>query len=378
MGDRKKHNKDKTSSRIPLEPEIVVEEKEGTETDKPQDSRKEEIACSNEQISSIQKAIENGFTSMASSMGSIIQQAFSTWEENMLRDDELESEDGEHDSPPEGRENDGVTLDSLIGEKSSQAQNNEKSSNEVSKANALESIKQDLNVEEIGEAIDEEFATVITNLLTKGMQDERLQERMNKMARPSNCEALTKVKINQLVWDNLSSNIRSQDLRMQKVQTSLIRGLTGVVRATDKILSCLNDIPVVGKDVTQLLSDSVVLLANANNELNMRRKELIKPDLHHDYKHLCSSSIQSTSWLFGDELPKQVKDLTEVNRVGRKVTHSQASKSTGFGYKSRSSGSNYNRSRNSRGFLGSRGGSNRGNRWRRGSNYKGQSQQTQS
>lgn len=165
---------------------------------------------------------------------------------------------------------------------------------------------------------------------------------------------------------------------MQKVQTSLIKGLTGVVRATDKILSRLNDIPG-GKDVTQLLSDSVVLLANANNELNMRRKELIKPDLHHDYKYLCSSSIQSTSWLFGDELPKQVKDLTEVNRVGRKVTQSgQASnKSTGFGYKSRSSGSYYNRSRNSRPFLGSRTGSNRGNRWKRGSG-RSQNQRTQS
>ena len=65
----------------------------------------------------------------------------------------------------------------------------------------------------------------------------------------------------------------------------------------------------------------------------MRRKEMIKPDLHDDYKHLCSSSIEPTSFLFGDELPKQVKDLTEVNRVGKKVTHSRSSKVNAFGYK---------------------------------------------
>ena len=62
------------------------------------------------------------------------------------------------------------------------------------------------------------------------------------------------------------------------------------------------------------------LLAHANAELNTRRKALIKPDLHSDYKHLCSASIPVTAELFADDLSKQVKDISEVNRVGRKVT----------------------------------------------------------
>ena len=124
---------------------------------------------------------------------------------------------------------------------------NQKFSNEVSKVSALDSINQDLILEGTGEAIDDEFATVVTNLLTKGMQNERLQNLLDKMARAKNCEALTKIKVNQIVWNNLSSNIRSRDLCMQ-------------------ILSCLSDIPG-GKDVIRLLSDSVLLLANTNNEL---------------------------------------------------------------------------------------------------------------
>lgn len=164
----------------------------------------------------------------------------------MLRDDESQNDEDEDESPSKGRENE-VTIELLIREKSSS--NNEKSSNELnlSKASALDSIKQDLKLEETGEAIDDEFATVVANLLTKGMQDERPQDRLNEMARPENCEAL--IKVNQLVWDNLSSKIISQDPRIQRVQTSLIKGLTCVVRATDKILTCLNDI-CVGKDVT--------------------------------------------------------------------------------------------------------------------------------
>ena len=128
----------------------------------------------------------------------------------------------------------------------------------------LACIKQDLQADEVGDPIDTELSAIITSLLTKGMAEDKLQEKMTKIARPQNCEALTKVKVNQLIWDNLSANVRSQDLRMQKVQTSLIKGITGVVIATNKILSRLDSIPE-GRDLTQGLSDGIAMLANASS-----------------------------------------------------------------------------------------------------------------
>ena len=56
-----------------------------------------------------------------------------------------------------------------------------------------------------------------------------------------------------------------------------------------------------GKVLAQEAIDSLSLLAHANTELNNRRKELIKPDLHTDYKHLCSASTTVTAELFGDD-----------------------------------------------------------------------------
>ena len=46
--------------------------------------------------------------------------------------------------------------------------------------------------------------------------------------------------------------------------------------------------------------DSLSLFAPANTELSTRRKELITPDLHSDYKHLCSVCIPVTAKLFGE------------------------------------------------------------------------------
>ena len=87
---------------------------------------------------------------------------------------------------------------------------------------------------------------------------------------------------------------------------------------------CLDHIPLIpnGNDLLKSATDALALFANANRELNQRRRELKKPDLHDEYKHLCSSSPAITDQLFGDDLPKQGKEMTEINCVGKKLpTH---------------------------------------------------------
>ena len=61
--------------------------------------------------------------------------------------------------------------------------------------------------------------------------------------------------------------------------------------------------------------DGVLLLANANQELSYRRRELMRPQLNTNYRHLCSPSNPVTAELFGDDLPKAVKDITDTNRL---------------------------------------------------------------
>jgi hypothetical protein len=69
----------------------------------------------------------------------------------------------------------------------------------------------------------------------------------------------------------------------------------------------------------QKLMDAVVMLANANTEVNLRRREALKPELHPSYQHLCMPSNPITSQLFGDDLPKAVKDIAEPNKISSKL-----------------------------------------------------------
>ena len=190
------------------------------------------------------------------------------------------------------------------------------------KFEVLNSLKQELKKEETGPSINAELANVVNAMVKEGLSEEKLQEKLNKYHRPENCESLTKVRVNQSIWDHLTPAVRSQDVRLQKVQTSLFKGMCALTTMIDKFLDHIPSFPQ-GNDLLQQSTDALALFANASSELNQRRRELIKPDLHDEYKHLCSSSLAIPDQLFGDDLPKQVQELTEVNRVGKKVsTHS--------------------------------------------------------
>lgn len=52
--------------------------------------------------------------------------------------------------------------------------------------------------------------------------------------------------------------------------------------------------------------DGVLLFANANQELSFRRRELMRPQLNTNYRHLCGLSNPITAELSGDDLPKAV------------------------------------------------------------------------
>ena len=76
-------------------------------------------------------------------------------------------------------------------------------------------------------------------------------------------------------------------------------------------------------DTTELfnsLTTILGLLTSVNHALNMRRRELIMPDMHRNYQTLQSAKkVPLTTQLFGDDLEKTVDDITKANRVGKKM-----------------------------------------------------------
>ena len=53
---------------------------------------------------------------------------------------------------------------------------------------------------------------------------------------PENCTTFSETKVNQGVWNNLDESARSTDLKFQKVQKSLVKGIIIIVTEVNKLM----------------------------------------------------------------------------------------------------------------------------------------------
>ena len=183
----------------------------------------------------------------------------------------------------------------------------------------LNKLEKEFNVsEQDGAEIHGNLATIVQKLLKDKPEEDKLTEIKKRYLRPKNCEMLAETRVNLAIWNNLSERARTSDLKLQKVQKSLIKGSTAVVQVVNDLIS-KPDMPSKGQIVNQLMN-GVLLMAAANIELNLRRREALKPELHTSYRYLCAPSNPITTELFGDDLPKAVKDITDTNRITSKLS----------------------------------------------------------
>eukprot|EP00057_Strongylocentrotus_purpuratus_P015951 XP_011670425.1 PREDICTED: uncharacterized protein LOC105441210 [Strongylocentrotus purpuratus] len=159
----------------------------------------------------------------------------------------------------------------------------------------------------LGEPVDEEIANSASYLIMNRLEDKVLSDTSAKYLPPSNCEFLDTPKVNSAIWDNLSQRSRTRDLKLQRVQRSLTRGLSAFAQS------------LLSQTITETQQDSLALICNANYELNSLRKEFIKPEMNEASSHLCKPSAPVTKYLFGDELGKRMKDLKEEQQIKIKL-----------------------------------------------------------
>ena len=107
-----------------------------------------------------------------------------------------------------------------------------------------------------------------------------------------------------IIWDKLKSDTRSADIKLQGVQTNLVKGVVPIVSVIEKLVKARDKIPKDALDVPELIraaTDAIALAGAANLELNILRRDNIKPELNEDYKHSCSTSVPFTEFLFGND-----------------------------------------------------------------------------
>lgn len=69
-------------------------------------------------------------------------------------------------------------------------------------------------------------------------------------------------------------------------------------------------------------NDSLALLGHANRQLNMTRRDIIKPELRYEYLHLCAQSVPYTAWVFDDGIFKSANEIEDCSKISHKLQYS--------------------------------------------------------
>ena len=170
-----------------------------------------------------------------------------------------------------------------------------------------EHISQEFSVaEKTGPAIDEKLAQLVTGLIPEKLPRTKLDELVEKL---DNCPLLVAPKCNKAVWHQLKLPTKATDTSLQKCQKLLVAAVCALIQATTK----------ASDDLKTPLTHSLVLALSANWQFNQKRRDILRPHLNSRYAALCNPSTSISTELFGDDIGKEIDELTKTSQIGLKL-----------------------------------------------------------
>ena len=182
--------------------------------------------------------------------------------------------------------------------------------------------------EQKGGDINDELANNITAFMRSKPEEGKLRELYDALPPPANCPGLEKILVNEDIWSRIPSDARSSDVKHQRVQTAMVKGVTAVAHMCEVLLKSWDqDTHTLQEskfeDVMDFATKAFKAFGAANFELSMRRRESLRSAIAKDYAHLCAPAVPFTDKLFGDDVTKVIKDISDNNRLNKRAFEHQ-------------------------------------------------------
>ena len=173
--------------------------------------------------------------------------------------------------------------------------------------------------ENVSENVNPILAETVNELFTNGLDEDHYTKMTKDIARPENCDGLTVVKMNQMIWDAVLPPARTADRKLQQIEETVIKSATIMVKVVNSLAGMEDQ---ADKDIGNVIdncNDAVALLGHANRQINMARKDFLRPELPKDYARLCNQSRPITKFLFGDDVSKSTKEIEDFSKISNKL-----------------------------------------------------------
>ena len=230
--------------------------------------------------------------------------ALADLKEDLLLQDDTPDEEQNVDEQPDSGDITAVVNNCTLDSSKKNVASDGRSDSEVQSLNSIvESLTQAYQPNaKKSSAIEGKIAELIDTLLTGGLSADTAKESAEKYTPPENINFLSVSSVNEEVSDLLPRRSRTVDLAFQKVQEVLLPGLSALCALSGKLIVSINSGETPNtRETLKTIMDSVALLCNTHHKLNMKRRELIKPELNPPFTRLCKEEIKPSTKLFGDD-----------------------------------------------------------------------------
>lgn len=177
--------------------------------------------------------------------------------------------------------------------------------------------------EKRGPPLNDKICKILQDMANSVHKEDKFQALMKETCPPENLEGLETNKVNVEVWRTISHKLKSADMKLQNIQSIIHKAFTTVSYVISDLYSKRADKENFGDTIKQAIRKSVdasLLLGKANSNILNYRRENIMPELNPTYKQLSFKTGEHPKLLFGDDLPKAIKDISETNKVGYNLT----------------------------------------------------------
>ena len=142
---------------------------------------------------------------------------------------------------------------------------------------------------------------------------------------PENINGLEANKVNSEIWRQKAHQTKYFYLKLQNLQKLILKSLSVLSKTVNTLYEHRSE-----RDLTKLVAlvnatiksctDTAVFVSKANEDILTYRREKIKPELNQNHCHILVEKGEDPKLLFGDDLPKILKDMAETNKVGQSLS----------------------------------------------------------
>ena len=168
------------------------------------------------------------------------------------------------------------------------------------------------------------LATLAENR-NKKLAPEKLKLIHDKYKRPGNCTTMCQMTVNPEIFAQLPYYQQRADLNVSKIQDSVRKTALITLQSAQTVTNTKSgEFDAVKKQLLEQQVDSLALVGHISYELSCLRRYKIKSVLKPEYAAICVDDGTQSNYLFGDDLPKRLKDAKEASNVGLAINKSHS------------------------------------------------------